>query len=695
MRHCPSGSIALVTIKASSPAGYNVGQAKNKSQVSSGATDLAAVSGLPELWAESLGDSRVLVAVLDGPVDLAHPCFAGANLTQVETLASDASSACGPAAMHGTHVASVIFGQHNSPVKGIAPKCRGLIMPVYRDGEGGSVIPCSQVHLAWTINEAIRIAEKEQADALVINISGGQFTPSGEAHPTLDNAVLSRGKNAGYSYDSNKVLIVAATGNQGCECLHIPAAIRSVLAVGAMNLLGVPLEFSNWGELYSEQGILAPGENILGASPHGGTTLNSGTSFATPIVSGVAALLLSILIKRGKNESAQAVGQGILKSALGCEHQQVDDCRRLLAGRLNIPGTISILTQGDLNMSEDAVSTDEKALDGHTERNLGFDPLLPSNTSVAEAEIEASIAPSGCGCGSATAPRQVFAIGNLTYGFATASARESMQDRIADGVVEDPVALIRHLLRQRGREDDAARVNLQEASRVLWLLEYGGVPQYAIQASGVIPGVDLESLFFDFMEQHGLATNERELRLEAPLDQVLRPDYFAIPGLSSGKLVTVEGSRPVPILYVEYDLVDTWNLDAVIADAIENGLIDKDDDRRISDARRMASAIYSFINPKGDSPEARAINYLASVAVGFATEEKFAQGQIALRGFSPPVRVESRREEDVILEIVAQFYDITNVNHALFHTRYRVDVTEPKPRLISQSQLGFGPGGFI
>jgi subtilisin family serine protease len=85
-----------------------------------------------------------------------------------------------------------------------------------------------------------------------------------------------------------------AAGNDGGECLHLPAALESVLAVGAMDAQGRPLDFSNWGQAYQSQGLLAPGENLLGAKPGGGTILRSGTSFATPIVSGIVALLLSI-----------------------------------------------------------------------------------------------------------------------------------------------------------------------------------------------------------------------------------------------------------------------------------------------------------------------------------------------------------------------------------------------------------------
>ena len=51
-------------------------------------TDISALPEIKSLWLESLGDSSVCVAVLDGPVDQSHPCFNGANLTRLSTLVS-------------------------------------------------------------------------------------------------------------------------------------------------------------------------------------------------------------------------------------------------------------------------------------------------------------------------------------------------------------------------------------------------------------------------------------------------------------------------------------------------------------------------------------------------------------------------------------------------------------------------------
>ena len=98
--------------------------------VQSGRT-LDQIPGLEALWALTRGDSRVAIAVLDGPVDLAHPAFAGASIEVAEAVAPARPTAGGRATLHGTAVASVIFGQHGggSPVSGIAPRCRGIIVP--------------------------------------------------------------------------------------------------------------------------------------------------------------------------------------------------------------------------------------------------------------------------------------------------------------------------------------------------------------------------------------------------------------------------------------------------------------------------------------------------------------------------------------------------------------------------------------
>ncbi|HEY6327964.1 MAG TPA: S8 family serine peptidase, partial [Blastocatellia bacterium] len=339
------------------------------------------------LWTQSTGDSKICVAVIDGPVDLSHPCFQGANLSVVETLVPNVVDD-GLASLHGTHIASIIFGRHSGPVRGVAPDCRGLIIPVYKSGTRDALHPCSQLDLARAITQAVGNG------ANVINISGGQLDPSGQAHPLLAHAVR-------ICADSG-VLIVAAAGNDGCACLHIPASEPSVLVVGAMDSNGAPMDFSNWGNKYAGRGILAPGENILGAVPGGGTALQTGTSFAAPIVSGIVALLLSIQIKRGQNPDARAACKAILDSAIGCSSQPVPDCSRLLAGRLNAVGAVAHLNEGGkVEMSEQIKETADPSngaeeIDAH--RSPGVEPIglqCRSSVSAAAAAVQPALSAPG------------------------------------------------------------------------------------------------------------------------------------------------------------------------------------------------------------------------------------------------------------------------------------------------------------
>ncbi len=129
----------------------------------------------------------------------------------------------------------MIFGHHDGPLPGLAPLCRGVLVPIFQSVGEQSIQLCSQLDLARAISQAV------QQGAHVVNISGGQFSPSGTAHPLLADVVRDCARRS--------VLIVAAAGNDGCACLHVPAALDSVLAVGAMDAQGKPLESSNWGAL--------------------------------------------------------------------------------------------------------------------------------------------------------------------------------------------------------------------------------------------------------------------------------------------------------------------------------------------------------------------------------------------------------------------------------------------------------------
>jgi cyanobactin maturation PatA/PatG family protease len=183
------------------------------------------------------------------------------------------------------------------------------------------VRPAGQLDLARAITAAV------EAGADIVNISAGQKTDTLQASDYLEKAVdLCRKKG---------VLVVAAAGNDGCACQHIPAAMQTVLAVGAMDADGKPVDSSNWGQPYAENGLLAPGVDIPVAGAGGAPTTASGTSFATAVVAAVAARLLSAARAEGLKLAPADLKPLLLQTARPCDLGDQEACRKFLAGKLD------------------------------------------------------------------------------------------------------------------------------------------------------------------------------------------------------------------------------------------------------------------------------------------------------------------------------------------------------------------------
>ena len=282
---------------------------------------------IKDLWAETRGDQRVCVALLDGPVDQSHPSLRQAHLNLLD---SSLSTTAGNdfASEHGTQMASIIFGQHDGPMSGIAPDCQGLLVPIYHNNIRGELPICSQARLATAVNRAA------QAGANIINISAGQFSPYLAIDPSLEQAIRDCAR-AG-------ILVVSAAGNHGCERLQIPSSMSSVLAVGALNGIGAMLETSNWSNSDNDHLIFAPGEAIIGALPRAGISAGNGTSYAAAIVSGVAALLLSLQLKFGHTLNAGLVQEVLLSSS-----QKIEDGRTYAksSNRIHVRAAVHLLKE--------------------------------------------------------------------------------------------------------------------------------------------------------------------------------------------------------------------------------------------------------------------------------------------------------------------------------------------------------------
>lgn len=617
---------------------------------------------LNDLWDKTLGDSSICIAVLDGSVDLSHACFKGSDLTEIQTLVSDRCGA-GYALQHGTQVASIIFGQHDSPVRGIAPHCRGLIVPVFADGVQDSLAPCSQLDLARAITQAV------EQGANIINISGGQMTQSGQADPLLVRAV--------HLCAENNVLIVAAAGNDGCQCLHLPAALPTVLAVGAMNDQGLPLDFSNWGDAYLNQGILAPGENILGAVPGGGTALRSGTSFATPIVSGIVALLLSLQLKQGEPPDPQAVRTAILQSALPCNQQIAEDCRRFLAGSLDTAAVQTIIlkrertSMTELNSQEKPQPAKANSM-GQVEAStappvlakpmVAASVVMPSPTQSISANAPAvtpsisstSVTPSEeCSCGGGGPMQLVYAIGELDFDFGT----EARLDYFAQNIFpSNPTRAI-------PKTDFLSYLsnNPWEAQSFNWILKLDATPIYAIVPSGPFASVAYERL--------------RSALSDENVERV------SIPGYIAGSVRLMSG-QIVPAIVPDIRGIYSWSTTALI-ESLTNVLpTEVSQELLMEHMEDYLSRIYYEYRNLGVTPQERALNFSATNAfqVGIAVSRGIGENKVLDSievGKSPICRPDSD-----CYDVKLFFFDPDSLTRSRTASRFTVDVSDVIPVLI-------------
>jgi len=564
--------------------------------------------GLAKLWSETTGDSRISIAILDAPVDRANSCLAAAKIDQA-WLGEQAHCSS-----HGTEVASVIFGQHNSAVRGIAPRCRGISIPIY-DCDPVRSPATDQAQLARAIHEALA------AGAHVINVSAGQLVPSGIAEPELAAAVR--------ACASAGVLIVAAVGNDGCDCLHVPAALPCVLAVGAMRWDGSPAPGSNWGSAYRTQGILAPGEDINVCGANGLPVSRTGSSYATAIVAGVAALLLSRELKLGRSPRPLLVRKALLKAADRSVRASADERHRFLAGRLDITATTIFLDTWSNTMTDsmnldlpgegisaggascDAVPVSiqpsaERSVDAPRVTQSG---ILPTQPERQERRTEA-VEPSACS--SCRGERQlVYALGQLSHDFSNEASYDSFRQRMKANPF-DPEDMQTFLDATRKKEP-------WHASALLWTLEISGLPLYVIRPDGPYTELVYERLQEYFSEQlqrgkHGRPVSER----------------VAVPGVITGQARLFSG-QTVPVINPEPRGLCNWNREDLIDAAIE--AIGGDEELSDKQKKKIAGLIDEFLDRiyfelrnNGRTSQERALNYAGTnlVEVGgiFIKEEK-------------------------------------------------------------------------
>ncbi|MCA2692919.1 MULTISPECIES: PatA/PatG family cyanobactin maturation protease [unclassified Microcystis] len=641
------------------------------------------IPGLKELQKQTKGTAEITVAILDGVVDTDHPCFNGADLTRLPTLVQHQATA-GQMSTHGTHIASLIFGQPKTEIEGIAPQCRGLLVPVFSDDNR----KLSQLDLARAIEQAAENGAK------VINISGGALTDMGEAEDWLIRAVE--------MCNQRNILLVAAAGNDGCECLQVPAALPAVLAVGAVDARGHPLDFSNWGETYQSQGILAPGENILGAKPGGGTVQLSGTSFAAPIVAGVAALLLSLQVQRGETPNPHAVREAILKSALPCQYADSENEPKCLAGVLNISGAIKQLTGETMSESVETQATVEASGCGcggtpetpEAERQklelsaATSAPVIPVApipnpviTSQGVSMPETTNKPVTPSQAAEPAGGIVYAIGTLGYDFGSEARRDTFKQLMPTAVIGG--------IEVPSNPYDARQIvdyladNLSEAKSLIWTLNLELTPVYAIEPLG------------SFSREVYAALQEL---LSGQVQAEDSPEYIqrvSIPGRITGRTVRLFSGQVVPVIEPDSPRgIYGWHVNTLVSAAIE-AVGAEQTEAQESQMRRTLSSflnrIYYDLRNLGQTSQDRALNFAATNAFQAAQTFSEAVGAgMELDSINVSKSPFCRLDSDC-WDVQLKFFDPENSRRARKVFRFTIDVSDLIPVTLGEVRSWSSP----
>ena len=221
----------------------------------------------PEIWKETKGEN-VKVAVLDTAVDINHPDL---NIKGGYDFVNDNElSTSIPAHGHGTHVCGIIGASDNDKgIIGVAPDCELYSCVVLGDDGSGSY--------SWIMN-ALDWCIENKMDVINMSLGGG-----GDFEEFYDKVRK--------VYDVN-IPIVAAAGNSNWETgyLDFPATYNETIAVASINKY---MERSSFSSIGSNIDIAAPGSDILSTTPDNSYSIYSGTSMATPFVTGLIALMIA------------------------------------------------------------------------------------------------------------------------------------------------------------------------------------------------------------------------------------------------------------------------------------------------------------------------------------------------------------------------------------------------------------------
>jgi len=578
------------------------------------------------------------------------------------------------------------------------------VLPLFfRKETEGQSRPVSQLDLARAIGFGL------ERDLSIINISAGQKSATTETESHLDQVIQQSVER--------RVLLVAAAGNDSCACIHLPAAVEFVLSVGALNAAGHPLETSNWAEPYRRNGLLAPGENLPVAVPGGGVSTGTGTSFATAVVSGVAALLLSVARQEGYHIDPLDIRQILIESAAPCELEGDGACDRYLAGTLDAASALALVHRAGAAGRSFAgfqpaglgpVIGNNSGHQQFTRLRMGGVAMFNSNASDTVAVEPSSVAPSACNCEQepdqetskvVVAPQSTASVPNPPpplapvaqsgapaggisqlacscggdKGACTCGGGQPPQLVFALGALWfdfGTEARYDALVQQLGdpvRANNPAelfgflRQNLHFAGGITFILMQEQIPLYAVQPAGPF-ALQIYNAMLDALESSLDEEHNREQRV-------------SIPGAISGSTRLLNGMT-VPVVYPDLRGMYKWRSRELIAaaKAAVGKEVASDDD-----IFNFLNRVYYELRNFGIAPQDRALNFAATNA--YQTQVAFAESagrNLALDSIQV-VKSPICRPDSDCWDVQLQMFDPENERRASRVYRYTVDVSEVLP----------------
>lgn len=277
----------------------------NDPQLDSGRQYFITQIRLPEAWSVTTGDSAVIVGIVDSGVDYDHPDVLAnvkrnladpidgldndndgyvdnyfgidlAGATYANQQADGNPMIMGSNNTHGSHVGGIVGAENNNGlgVAGVGYNTKIMAIKAAADNDNRAG---GQGYILQGYQGIVYAADK---GCKVINCSWG-----GPGFSNFGADVIN------YATWNKDALVVAAAGNSNVEDKFYPAAYDGVLAVASSNASNAKSGFSNFGHYV---GVSAPGSGIYSTIWNDKYASLSGTSMASPVTAGVAALVRAV-----------------------------------------------------------------------------------------------------------------------------------------------------------------------------------------------------------------------------------------------------------------------------------------------------------------------------------------------------------------------------------------------------------------